>query len=82
MLEIMWALAAMIAAILSIVNAALYVLVVRPVRQFVRIADQVSVGDTSAPQFPAGGGREICQLRDSFNRMRKSLAKALQMIEK
>jgi HAMP domain-containing protein len=82
MLEVMWALAAMNAAILLIVNAALYVLVVRPVRQFVRIADQVSVGDTSAPQFPSGGGREIAQIRDSFNRMRKSLAKALQMIGK
>jgi protein-histidine pros-kinase len=60
----------------------LYFLIVRPVRRIAQIADQLSLGDLSAPAFPAGGAREISALARSFNRMRISLDKALKLLEK
>jgi HAMP domain-containing protein len=75
------ALAAAFVALLIIVNAVLYTLVVRPVRRMAAIADRLSVGDNSAPDFPSHGGAEIAALGTSFNRMRRSLDKALRMLE-
>ena len=45
------------------------------------IADRLSVGDNSAPEFSTGGGAEIDALGRAFNRMRTSLDKALKLIE-
>jgi HAMP domain-containing protein len=73
--------AAFAAAFLAM-NAALYFLVVRPVRRIARVADQLSVGDMSAEEFPQRGAAEIASVARSFNRMRKSLEKALRMLEK
>jgi HAMP domain-containing protein len=63
-------------------NAALYFLVVRPVRRIARVADQLSLGDMSAEEFPQRGAAEVASVARSFNRMRKSLEKALRMLEK
>jgi HAMP domain-containing protein len=68
------------AALLAVVNGVLYLLVVRPVRHMAQIADQLSIGDTSAPEFPASGGAEIAALGQAFNRMRRSLDKALKLL--
>ena len=46
-----------------------------------QIADRISVGDAGAPEFPERGGAEIRVLGRSFNRMRKSLDKALKLLE-
>jgi HAMP domain-containing protein len=70
------------AAAFVVVNAVLYVLVVRPVRKIARVADQVSLGDMSAEEFPQGGAAEISSVSRSFNRMRTSLEKAMRMLEK
>jgi HAMP domain-containing protein len=69
------------AALLIVVNAVLYLLVVRPVRRMAQIADRVSIGDTTAPEFPASGGAEIAALGRAFNRMRISLNKAVKLLE-
>jgi protein-histidine pros-kinase len=69
------------AAILLVINTVMYFLIVRPVRRMGRIADQLSLGDLSAPAFPVGGAREISALARSFNRMRVSLDKALKLLE-
>lgn len=74
-------LVAVFVALLLVVNAVLYVLVVRPVRRMAQIADRISVGDGGAPEFPERGGTEIRTLGRSFNRMRKSLDKALKLLE-
>ena len=58
------------------------VLVVRPVRQIARVADRLSLGDMSAEDFPQGGAAEVASVSRSFNRMRKSLEKALRLLEK
>jgi HAMP domain-containing protein len=77
---LMLALATVFLAVLLIVNGALYLLVVHPVRRIAVIADRLSLGDSSAPAFPTGGGSEISALAVSFERMRKSLDKALRLL--
>lgn len=74
-------LAAVFVALLLVVNVVLYTLVVRPVQHMAQIADRVSVGDSSAPEFSTGGGAEIAALGHAFTRMRKSLDKALKLLE-
>lgn len=71
---------AIFATIFAALNALLYVLLVRPVRQIAATADRLSVGDLSAAQFPAGGPREVASLVRSFNRMRTSLDKAMRLL--
>ena len=73
-------LAAVFAAAFGVVNVLLYRLVVRPVRKIAAVADRVSLGDTSAEDFPAGGATEIASMTRSFERMRKSLEKALRLL--
>jgi HAMP domain-containing protein len=71
----------LLAAFLLVANGTLYLLVVSPMRKMARVADQLSLNDMSAADFPTGGGHEIAALALSFNRMRKSLHKALQLLE-
>jgi HAMP domain-containing protein len=78
--DVLTTIAAVLVGVLLVINVSLYVLVIRPVRRIARIADQVSLGDTSAPEFPSGGGPEVTALSAAFNRMRKSLDKALRML--
>jgi protein-histidine pros-kinase len=77
----MISLAAVFSAVFLVVNVLLYLLVVRPVRQIARVADRLSMGDMTAEDFPLRGAKEIVSVTRSFNRMRKSLDKALRMIE-
>jgi protein-histidine pros-kinase len=72
---------AVFVSLLLVVNLILYLLVVRPVRRMAQIADRVSVGETAAPEFAETGGTEIATLARAFNRMRKSLDKALKLLD-
>jgi protein-histidine pros-kinase len=63
------------------VNILLTLFVVRPVRKLGAIADQVSLGAMDAPEFPTRGRDEIASLGASFNRMRRSLVEALNMLQ-
>ena len=58
-------------------NVLMTVLVVRPVVKLSTIANQVSLGNLDAPEFPAKSGDEIAALGLAFNRLRVSLDKAL-----
>jgi protein-histidine pros-kinase len=78
----MFSLVAVFGAVFMVVNGVIYVLVVRPVRQIARVADRLSVGDASTEEFPRRGAEEIASVSRSFNRMRKSLEKALRLLEK
>ncbi len=77
---IMGSLSAVLIGLTLLVNALTYVLVVRPLRVSVRVADQLSRGDTSAASFPQTGAAEIVSLGQAFERMRRSLEKALELI--
>jgi protein-histidine pros-kinase len=72
---------AVFASLLLVVNLVLYLLVVRPVGRMARIADRVSVGDGGAPEFATTGATEIATLGLAFNRMRRSLDKALALLD-
>jgi len=63
-----------------VVNAILYLLIVRPVRRIAAIADELSLGNLAAAEFPTGGSPELRALTSSFNRMRTSLSKALRLL--
>jgi len=77
---VMSAVVAILAAALVTVNVVLYLLIVRPVRRIAAIADEVSLGNLAAPEFPARGSTELRDLTRSFSRMRTSLAKALRLL--
>jgi len=77
----MWSLAAVFLAAFVVLNLMLGWLIVRPIRRMSETADKVSTGDFSRAELPAQGKDEISVLAASFNRMRRSLQKAMQMIE-
>jgi protein-histidine pros-kinase len=77
---LIFSLSATFAALLLLINLVIYVLLLRPLRRMATIADQVSLGDMSAAEFPEPDGGEISELARSFNRLRKSLEKALKLL--
>jgi HAMP domain-containing protein len=62
------------------VNVLMVTLVLGPVQKLSAIADQVSKGHLDAPKFPAGGNDEIAALGQSFNRLRITVEKALEVL--
>jgi HAMP domain-containing protein len=68
------------ALILLIVNLVLYSMVLRPMRKITRIADAVSAGQADAEPFKTRGNDEIAVLGNAFNRMRRSLEKAMALL--
>lgn len=62
------------------IDAAMILLVIRPVRKLSEMADRISTGDMSLPELPARGNDEISGLTASFNRMFVSLQKAFRLL--
>lgn len=79
--SVMTAIVAILATALVIVNIVLYFAIVRPVRHIARLAEDVSLGNTAAGEFPARGSSELKDLTRSFNRMRTSLGKAMKLLD-
>lgn len=77
----MAALGAVFFVVFVVLNLMLSRIIVRPIARMAKAADAVSTGDFSIPEFPERGGDEIAMLAGAFNRMRRSLQKALQMFE-
>jgi protein-histidine pros-kinase len=67
-------------ATLVLLDLLLYITVVRPVVRLSKMADQISLGNFDTPELPASGSDEIATLGGSFNRMRRSLEKAINML--
>jgi HAMP domain-containing protein len=67
-------------ALLAVVNLALYGMVLRPVRRMADRADAVSLGQGVGEPFASEGSGEIAALSAAFERMRKSVEKALKMV--
>jgi protein-histidine pros-kinase len=59
----------------------LILIIIRPVTQLSKTANEVSLGNMNAPEFRVSGKDEIAALSESFNRMRKSLVEAIKMLE-
>jgi len=72
-------------ALFVILNVMMSLLIVRPIRRMSAAADKISTGnadDADIAEFSETGKDEIAVLGKSFNRMRRSLAKAIDMINK
>lgn len=78
----MASLAAVFVVVFVVLNLMLNWLIVRPIRRMSLAADKVSTGDFDVPEFSDTGRDEVSVLGSSFNRMRRSLEKAMQMIER
>jgi protein-histidine pros-kinase len=66
---------------LAVLDVVLYLTVVRPVSRFARRADEISMGQLEVPELPVRGRDEISLLAAAFNRMHRSLAAAMKMLE-
>lgn len=77
---IIW-LVAVFAVMMILLNVLLQVVIIRPVRVISASANEVSLGNMDAPEIAVRGRDEIAVLGESFNRMRRSLANALRMLE-
>jgi HAMP domain-containing protein len=74
-------LAAVFVVIFVLLNLLLHFVIVQPVRRISAIASEVSLGNMDAPEFTVRGHDEIGSLAESFNRMRRSLANAMKLLE-
>jgi HAMP domain-containing protein len=74
-------LAAVFLASLILLDIVLLFAVVRPLRRLSTMADQISVGKMDIAELPVRGSDEIAVLAGSFNRMRRSLERAMKMLE-
>lgn len=73
-------LAAVFLITLLLLNLVLHFMIIRPIRQMSAIASEVSLGNANAPEFSEQGSDEIASLGQSFNRMRRSLTNAMQLL--
>jgi protein-histidine pros-kinase len=78
---VMAGLAGVFLVMVVLLNLLLQYVIIRPVRGMAAIASEVSLGNMNAAEFPVRGRDEIASLAESFNRMRRSLANALKLLD-
>jgi len=74
-------LAAVFVVLFIILNLMLSAMIVRPITQMSDAAERISTGDTDIPELAESGRDEVADLARSFNRMRRSLEKAISLID-
>lgn len=77
----MISLSAVFVALFIILNIMMSLLIVRPITRMSGAADKISTGNMEIPEFDETGRDEVSLLAKSFNRMRRSLEKAIELIE-
>lgn len=75
-------LSAIFVVLFLIMNVMMTRLLVRPITRMSGAADRISTGDMTIGEFDESGKDEMASLAKSFNRMRRSLEKAIQLIER
>ena len=80
-LTFMASLAGVFAALFVILNLMLSLMIVRPIRVMSAAADKISTGALDIPELSESGRDEVSRLARSFNRMRRSLEKALSLLD-
>jgi protein-histidine pros-kinase len=78
----MGSLSAVFVVLFIILNLMMSALIVRPITRMSKSADEISTGNMEIPEFEESGRDEVALLARSFNRMRRSLEKAIELIEK
>ncbi len=69
-------------ATLIVLDLVLYFSVLRPVARLSAVADEISKGNFDVEELPVKGRDEISVLAASFNRMYRSLARAMDMLNR
>lgn len=64
-----------------VLNAMLWLMVIRPVTKLSQFADRVSLGELEIPEFKRKSSDEIGTLAQSIGRMRTSMVQAMKMLE-
>ncbi len=77
----MASLTAVFVVLFIILNIMLSLMIVRPITTMADAADKISVGEMNIPELPESGKDEVALLGRSFNRMRRSLEKAISLID-
>jgi protein-histidine pros-kinase len=77
----MGALTVTFAALFVLLNVLLRFLIFRPLDRIAGKADRISRGEMDVPEFEFRGNDEIASVGKSFNRMHRSLAKTLDMLQ-
>jgi HAMP domain-containing protein len=67
-------------ATIVMIDIAMYLLVIRPLRRVSESADRISKGEVDLPPLTVKGNDEISEVTASFNRMHTSLIKAFEML--
>jgi HAMP domain-containing protein len=78
----MGSLVVVFAVLFVILNVMLTLLIVEPITQLAHTAEYISKGRLDAPEFANTGRDEVSLLGQAFNRMRRSLEKAIALIDK
>jgi protein-histidine pros-kinase len=81
-LTFMGALSGVFGVVFVLLNVMLAFLVTRPLDKMAKAADQISRGDLDIGEFNEKGNDEVAMLGLSFNRMRRSLEKAMSLFDK
>jgi protein-histidine pros-kinase len=79
--KLLLTLVAVFVFILVAVNILMQIVVIGPIKKLSALAERVSHGETDAGDVVLRGNDEVAVLGESFNRMRISLAKAMNMLE-
>lgn len=69
-------------ALFIVLNILIRTLVLRPVAKMTNMAEDLSKGDTQIGELAISGNDEIAKLAVSFNRMRRSVIKIVQLLKK
>lgn len=77
----MTALAIVFIGVFIILNLLLQFIVIQPIKKISSTAHDVSMGEMDAPECDTKGKDEIAELGHSFNRMRRSLNNAIEMLD-
>lgn len=77
----MGSLVTIFALIFLVINIMLNQIVIKRVREMAHVADEISTGNLEQSAFKVSGKDEIADLSKSFNRMRRSLEKAMKMLD-
>lgn len=72
---------AIFALVFLLVNIALRYLVIKPMKEMSKIANEVSLGKLDTAEYVKKGHDEIASLSQSFNRMRRSMQSAIKLLE-
>lgn len=80
-ITLMTAISGVFVLTIIVLNVVLHRIIVKPIVRMAERADQISLGETGISEFDETGEDEMSLLGISFNRLRRSLEKAMSMLE-